>query len=1117
MRNDAVLAPAFNKQEPIPGYFTKELIGAGGYGEVWKTHAPGGLVKAIKFVYAGANCKRASREIRSLNRIKEVRHPFLLSIERIEVIEGNVVIVTELADGSLKRHYQKYRTNENIGIPRDELLGYMRDTADALDYIYENYSLQHLDVKPENLLLVGGRAKVADFGLIKNLYDRSVSLIEGLTPIYAPPELFEGKPNRHSDQYSLAIVFQEMLTGELPFDGTTPARLAAQHLQTPPVLSSLPKYDQPIVARALSKDPEQRFASCREMVEALVESGKGKSKSAARHALTSLATESPLRPPGHAEPDALTISVDVHPVADMPSINFDMDQAVEYGPVLFIGLGGCATRVFRRLRRRLCDRLGTMDAIPSVEMILLDTDARSVSTATEGEPGTALDASETLATPLRRTEDYRSAAGSILNSISRRWLYNLPFSLQTEGFRPLGRLAMVDHSRRVFERIRQAIAKITREENMIHTARTTGLELITRQPRVFIVGSIAGGTGGGMALDLAYAVRSLLTQADLPDTQVHGVLLHSTSRVASERDKAIANSYATLSELWHYSSPGRCYPGDRACGVPAFHGNNRTFSSCYFVHLGDDLTEPQLDSATDPVAEYLYTSALTGAVQYFDQCRRTDLSNQASGSSRLMLRSFGLCQLGGSNSDIPSIVAELLCRDLVSKWRTGTTPVVQRPSPRLNETMALIAAHDETNLPRFSSIDVEAAAQVAELEIDGDRMSAVAREILDQEVSSDVDGYFAKLIADAFDWSRTEPDRKELLRVIAIVDAVLGIGSEDAVEGGFNSLGSVLHTRLEGRAGKLASAIGEWIIDYVDSTHGVEGARYAANWLENHLRKLQGSAVNLAGQLREQTRSLQDSMLHRADEPAQAAGRRIDTRTRETQSRVYHYARLRIELITCTAVTRWLRLIELRVTEKLERLHEFWKDLEALATMFQVTPSLDEAFDDCNVPEIVPSYWRGLLGDLMERRVELVSALDRMIEQKLNLGQAKLRWYLTQSCPVQSQLVAPLRASARQLILAAMQDLNISRLSNDAQEPSSADSSEYSRCVEAARPRLADDSMATRLLLVVPENVNEGWALRDLTSGNGCPAAVVRSTGGDFIACQEVEGLEIHRVAAKLV
>ncbi len=83
---------------------------------------------------------------------------------------------------------------------------------------------------------MGGRIKVADFGLVKDLQDVNCSIISGLTPVYAAPELFDGRPNNHSDQYSLAIVYQEMLTGALPYEGRTTAQLAAQHLHSRPRL-----------------------------------------------------------------------------------------------------------------------------------------------------------------------------------------------------------------------------------------------------------------------------------------------------------------------------------------------------------------------------------------------------------------------------------------------------------------------------------------------------------------------------------------------------------------------------------------------------------------------------------------------------------------------------------------------------------------------------------------------------------------------------------------------------------------------------------------------------------------------------------------------------------------
>ena len=93
----------------------------------------------------------------------------------------------------------------------------------------------------------------------------------GLTPAYAPPELFDGRPSLASDQYSLAILYQEMLTGVRPFDGITAAQLAGQHLRERPNLRTLPRADQAVISRALSKSPEGRYPSCTSMIAALSE------------------------------------------------------------------------------------------------------------------------------------------------------------------------------------------------------------------------------------------------------------------------------------------------------------------------------------------------------------------------------------------------------------------------------------------------------------------------------------------------------------------------------------------------------------------------------------------------------------------------------------------------------------------------------------------------------------------------------------------------------------------------------------------------------------------------------------------------------------------------------
>src|SRR5260221_1281029 len=92
--------------EPIPGYRLLEALGQGGFGEVWKCEAPGGLVKAIKFVsgvgrHIADDANGAAADLRALEHIKSIRHPFLLSVEGVEVVDGDLLLVMELAETSL--------------------------------------------------------------------------------------------------------------------------------------------------------------------------------------------------------------------------------------------------------------------------------------------------------------------------------------------------------------------------------------------------------------------------------------------------------------------------------------------------------------------------------------------------------------------------------------------------------------------------------------------------------------------------------------------------------------------------------------------------------------------------------------------------------------------------------------------------------------------------------------------------------------------------------------------------------------------------------------------------------------------------------------------------------
>ena len=264
------------QDEPIAGYRLIERIGGGGFGEVWKAEAPGGILKAVKLVFGkmptgkSGEEDKASRELKGLNRMRDIRHPFILSMDRFEVIDGRLIIVMELAEQDLTARMQQCRQQGMPGIPRDELIKYMIESAEALDLMGFQYDVQHLDIKPSNLFIIQQHVKVADFGLAKDLEGFFANVTSGMTPMYAAPETFSGKISRRTDQYSLAIVYQQLLTGKLPFTGPSPMQFMTQHLTKEPNLAPLPENEREIVGKALSKEPNDRFATCTEFIHRLV-------------------------------------------------------------------------------------------------------------------------------------------------------------------------------------------------------------------------------------------------------------------------------------------------------------------------------------------------------------------------------------------------------------------------------------------------------------------------------------------------------------------------------------------------------------------------------------------------------------------------------------------------------------------------------------------------------------------------------------------------------------------------------------------------------------------------------------------------------------------------------
>jgi serine/threonine protein kinase len=268
--------------EPIPGYRLSALLGEGRIGEVWKCLARDRVAAAMKIIrppYSGdeGQSSAAERDRAAIKRIRTIHHASLLTVNRTEEVDGELFFITELADRSLRDELELHRNQGLPGIPDKIIMPFMVEAAEVLDAIFHDHGLQHLNVTPGNLLLVDGRVKLADFGLLSSVARGKLEgdpyWSHGFSPKYASPEVLSGGVSPFSDQYSLAIVYQELVTGNLPFDGDGLYEALTKRLNWVPNFEGLPDSDRPIVARAMSISPTRRFASCMEFVRALSPAG----------------------------------------------------------------------------------------------------------------------------------------------------------------------------------------------------------------------------------------------------------------------------------------------------------------------------------------------------------------------------------------------------------------------------------------------------------------------------------------------------------------------------------------------------------------------------------------------------------------------------------------------------------------------------------------------------------------------------------------------------------------------------------------------------------------------------------------------------------------------------
>jgi serine/threonine protein kinase len=250
------------------GYKLIKRIGLGGFAEVWQAETPGGFPVAIKCLLRPLDHAEAQLELRALGEIKRLSHPYLLQTRDYDLLDNRLYIAMDLADCTLSDRLHACKGAGIQGIPLDELLRYIREAAEVIDYMHGE-KVHHRDIKPKNILLHKGHAKVADFGLARMIESQRMTVTGSGTAPYMAPEIWKRQFSDSSDLYSLAVSYVELRIGRMPFAGTDMYSLMMEHLEGKPNLDPLPKAEQEVLRKALSKDPDARYPSCLAFVEAL--------------------------------------------------------------------------------------------------------------------------------------------------------------------------------------------------------------------------------------------------------------------------------------------------------------------------------------------------------------------------------------------------------------------------------------------------------------------------------------------------------------------------------------------------------------------------------------------------------------------------------------------------------------------------------------------------------------------------------------------------------------------------------------------------------------------------------------------------------------------------------
>ena len=440
----------------------------------------------------------------------------------------------------------------------------------------------------------------------------------------------------------------------------------------------LPEGERPVVARALSKNPDKRFPSCLAFVRALLQA-RSPTRVLTRSAgvnegppsvttgnMEDLKLEDPVWNSPPANGDSGEVLAELYSKSDVSQLGLTMalpDKGA-LRPTLLIGVGGMGRHALLDLRCRFVDRFGDLDNVPLFRFLYIDTDADALRDAQRIGHELGFKNHEVYHLPLHQIGHYRRRQldAMVADWLCREKVYSMPRSLKTQGSRALGRLAFCDNYQRLLTRLRRDLQQAAHPDAIYQTVNATGLAIRDKVPRIYVIGNATGGSSGFLP-DLGYTLRHLFQVLKQPEAKATALLLCGSPDDPATPVGDQANLVATLTELNHFNDPSIAFTARYGDEREPLRLEGAPYENTYLLTLAQR-TRASRQETLAHLGSYLFHELTTPLGLRLERVRTCEVPADAAA-----FRTLGTFAVWFPRGLMLRLAAKFACSRLLEEWQ----------------------------------------------------------------------------------------------------------------------------------------------------------------------------------------------------------------------------------------------------------------------------------------------------------------------------------------------------------------------------------------------------------------------------------------------------------------